>query len=96
MRVLVASALACCLQRRLVVVLVVSFPWWCGGASALPGSSSFSSSNVVVLVLNVSKNQISLRAKRRSCLCTRLLLYGYGINTVEESNVNTFFPAAIY
>ena len=37
-----------------------SFPWWCGGASALPGSSSFSSSNVVVLVLNVSKNQISL------------------------------------
>ena len=33
---------------------------WCGGASALPGSSSFSSSNVVVLVLNVSKNQISL------------------------------------
>ena len=83
-------------RRRRVVVLVVSFPWWCGGASALPGSSSFSSSNVVVLVLNVSKIKYRWRAKRRSCLCTRLLLYGCGINTVEESNVDTFFPAAIY
>ena len=92
-----ARMLSCAtLQRRLVVVLVVSFPWWCGGTSSLPGSSSFSSSNVVVIVLNVSKTQIyRWRAKRRSCLCTRLLLYGYGINTVEESNVDTFFPAAI-
>ena len=85
-------------HRRLVVVLVVSFPWCCGGASALPGSSSFSSSNVVVIVLNVSKIQISLARKtsRSNCWCTRLLLYGYGINTVEGSDLETFFPAAIY
>ena len=51
---------------------------------------------IAIIAADIQKFLSSQNGARSNCWCTRLLLYGYGINTVEESNVDTFFRAAIY